>query len=141
MSRDSYASHPLRKIAPELSKMSPEELDQLRDMIMARAHSTMDPNALGLDVLMQSTDDMSWFTTDDVSFRDWLDWVTQMVRVISDSSTRVGAGILAAGGAVAASNLYATEAGSRFASLTLAVSAAFGLWFVASALTAAFRGR
>jgi hypothetical protein len=141
MSRDSYASHPLREIAPDLSKMSQEELDKLRDMVMERARNTMDPNGLGLDVLMQTTDDSSWFSTDDVSFRDWMDWVQQTIRVISDSATRIGAGILAAGGAVAASNLYATEAGSRFAGATLALSAAFGLWFVASAVGSALRGR
>jgi hypothetical protein len=127
----------------DLSELTADEMRQLREQIMARARQFVDPNGIGFDALMQdaSDDGDPYFTTDDVTFRDWWDWVQQIVRVIGEGSTRVGLGVMAAGGAIAASHLYTTESGSRYGGIALGVSAVFAAWFVVSAALSAVRGR
>ena len=142
MSRDTYASHPLRTKDLDLSRLSPDDMRELREAIMARARTFVDPNGIGFDAVMKASDDGDpYFNTDDVTFRDWWDWVQQVVRVIGEGSTRVGLGVMAAGGAIAASHMYTSQLGSQYAGLTLAVSAVLGTWFVVSAAVSAVRGR
>jgi hypothetical protein len=125
----------------DLSKMSVEELDRLREEILKRARKTVDPEGTGFDPLMMSTDDSGVFSTDDVTFADWLDWVQQGMRTIVDASVNVGISVIAAGGAIAASQMFATERGWAYAGTTLAVSGAFAAWFVVGSLASRLRGR
>ena len=91
---------------------------------------------------MQSTDDGDFFPTDDASFfRDWWDWVQQIVLTISDGLTRVALGITAGMLAIAASHMYGSEAGLRVANLTLGASGVFALWFLTASVLAVARRR
>ena len=124
------------------ARLSNDEIRKLRDVIMANARQTVDPHGIGFDALMVSTDDSSFFHTDDVAFKDWWEWVQQIVRAISDGSTRIGSGVIAAGGAIASSLLYGTERGVPYAGVVLIVSGAFAVWFaISAAMTSARSGR
>jgi hypothetical protein len=123
----------------ELSKISPAELSQLREKIMADARRTVDPRGTRFDPVML-TDDEMFFRTDDVEFMDWWDWVEQGVRTIGDGFTRLALGVTAGGLAIAASHMYGTNEGSRFAGPTLLASGLMVVWLLV-ATGAAMRRR
>jgi hypothetical protein len=88
-----------------------------------------------------SVDMNDFLGTDDPAIGDrWL-WVQNLSRAITQASTRVGLGIMAAGFAIAGSTLYTTEAGYRYGGFALGVSAIFAGWFAVSAIAAGVRGR
>jgi hypothetical protein len=140
MSRRSDEPAPFRPQGLDLSTLSADEIHQLRDAIVDRARQTVDPHGTGFDMRMMGTDD-DLFTTDDMTMADWWTWVERVATAVSEGATRVGIGVIAAGGAIAASHMFGSPEGSRYASLTLGVSGAFALWFVASAAISATRGR
>lgn len=87
------------------------------------------------------TTDDELFNTDDMTINDWWTWVERLSWAISDGATRVGIGLIAAGGAIAAAQMFGSPAGSQYAGLTLSVSGGFALWFVVSAAMSAVRRR
>lgn len=131
----------VRPTSLDLSKLSADEILQLRDRIMAEARSKIDPQGTGFDPVMERTDDGSFFSTDDMAFKDWWDWVEQVVRTISDGLTRVALGLSAGGLAIAASNMYGSAAGSRYADITLGAAGVMGAWFLVAAVRSTMRGK
>ena len=138
MSRTSQQADLLRSEYPDLSTLSAEEIHRLRDAILERTRKTVDPNGTGFEMHMMSD---VMFNTDDMAITDWWTWVERVFPIISEAATRIGLAVIAAGGVMASAQMFATEAGSRYAGLTLTVSAGFGLWFAASAVLAAMRRR
>ena len=141
MSQDACTCTPPLHQEPGQSVPPSAELESVRKAIWARARQTVDPQGTGFDPFVMSTDDSSTFLTDDMSFKDWLDWVQQIASLISLASARIGLGIIAAGGAIAASNMFGNPAAAGYATATLAVSAAFAAWFVGATVGARARGR
>jgi len=141
MSRNTNGSDPLRPEGLDLSKLSTDEIHKLKDAILERARKTVDPAGTGFDMLMMTTDDGDFFPTDDITIKDWWNWIERVINVISVASTRLGVGVIAAGGAIAASHMFGSEGGSHYARITLGVSAVFALWFVVSAGLAVIRRR
>jgi hypothetical protein len=140
MSQHSNEHASFRPEGLDLSTLSADEIHRLRDAIVDRARKAVDPQGTGFDMRMMATDD-GGFDTDDVTFADWWTWVERMATVISEAATRVGLALIVAGGAIAASHLYGSADGGRYAGLTLGVSGVFALWFVVSAIVSAMRGR
>jgi hypothetical protein len=112
-----------------------------RNVLMEAARRKIDPAGTGFDARMDDTDDSTFFRTDDVAFKDWWDWVEQVIRTISDGLTRVALGGVAAGFAIAASNMYGSVEGSRYAGATLLVAGAFGVLFLGSTVVSLARQR
>jgi hypothetical protein len=124
------------------SRMNAEQIAEVRERIVREAQKKVDPNHLGFRPVMQGTDDGDFFPTDDASFfRDWWEWVEQVVLSISEGFTRVALGLTAGMFAIAASHMYASEGGARVANWTLGAAGVFGLWFLTSSVLAVARRR
>ena len=131
MSRDTYQSHPLRSSDSDSSISTPEGRRRLRQVLLERARKTVDPNKVGFDALMV-TDDPDFFPTDE---GDYLDLIDPVINVIFEGAVRLGLAVITAGVAIAAAHMFTSEAGSRYATTTLLVAAAFAVAFVVSAFT------
>lgn len=117
------------------------DLDDLKDKILAGARKKVDPDGVGFDALMMTTDDGDFFSTDDVTFGEWWTWVERVSSVISQAASRLGLGIMAAGSAIAAAQMFNSQAGAQYGKATLAVSGLLGGWFVVSAVISSVRGK
>jgi hypothetical protein len=112
----------------DLSRMSSEELDELRDRLVqnARRGGRFEPT--------MATDEGSFFVTDDVAFNPW-SWQEIVIRAISESATRIAAAHFAAASATAASQMF-QSGNKRAAWATLGASGAAAAGFTASAVRA-----
>ncbi len=108
---------------------------------MARARRAVDPDGTGFDAQMRAYDGMDFFPTDDLAFGSGGPGSCKPPASSRQASTRVGLAIMTTGTAVAASHLYDSAAGARYADVTLAASGVFAVWFVVSAAVSAVRGR
>jgi hypothetical protein len=77
-----------------------------------------------------SSDDFGHFPPTDDWGTDWWTWIERLIRTISDASIRLGAAVLSAGFAIAASNMVQRQDG--LATLTLGAAGVFAAWFVVS---------
>jgi len=114
----------------DLSKLTMEQLRELKDAIVARASDRVGPE--GFNPIMQGTDDFSgWASFTGDPFTDPRSWwinVAQFVyTLINVASRRVGLAIAFSGAALAASHLYTTDAGSRYGGAMLGAAALFGV--------------
>ena len=124
----------------DLSKLSFDEILQLRDRIVHAAQAKIDPQSVDFRPVME-TDDGTFFGTDDVAFKDWWDWVEQIIRTVSDGLTRIALGVTVAGLAIASGLMYGSPATGRYADLTLGAAGVLGVFFVALTLRSTLRGR
>jgi hypothetical protein len=108
------------------------DLAEIRSRIMADAKRGVDRHRTGFNPTMLTDDDTNFFNTDDVAFRDWWDWIEQIIRSISDGLTRVALGVTAAGFAIAASHMYASPEGAKFAGPTLGAAVLLVAWQLVS---------
>lgn len=136
MSRETQTTLP-RPAGLDLSSMTPEELTELKDDLIARSRRAADPSGRGADATMMS--DVG-FMTDDWVYTDWWQWVERIMFSIAVASTRIGAALLGAGGAIGGALMFGSGHGN-YAKITLAVSAAFAVFFALSALGPLARGR
>jgi hypothetical protein len=124
---------PFRAEAIDLSKLSVDELDELRKAILARARKMVDPLSTGFNpIMMATTPGEGIFSTDDVAidWRDWWERFADIGDIVAISFRRLSLALIAAGGAIASSHMLANSDSARFGVGTLAVSAALGAWFV-----------
>jgi hypothetical protein len=116
----------------DLSQLSMEQLRELKDAIVARASDRVGPE--GFNPIMMATTSGDLFGSIDW-FTDPEDWLINVARIIytliNIASRRVGLAIASSGAALAASHLYTTEAGSRYAGAALGAAAVFGVWMLA----------
>ena len=102
----------------DLSRMTTEELIELKDAIMARARTEVGPK--GFNPSMLATPDM---------FDPWLsliqpvDWVSLAFRRLSLAVLTGGLGLTSAG-------LFRTEAGAGYGSVVLLAAGLSAVWFV-----------
>jgi hypothetical protein len=138
MSRGARGEDGFRRADLDPSQRSVEDLLRLRDAIAEAARRKVDPAGTGFDATMS---DEGGGLTDDGEFTHWWDWIEQIVQVISEGSTRIGLGIVAAGAAIASGLMYNAGERAAFAGPTLIVAAVFGAWFAISAAVAVVRRR
>lgn len=114
----------------DLSKLTVQQLIELREAIMARVQSELGgPGAPGPIFAMATTDDEFWNPWDLVAR-----YLDQFILVIDAAFRRVALGILTVGSALASANFYASEANTTLGIVLLAASGVFGLWFVGDAV-------
>lgn len=112
------------------------QLDELRRSIIAKARQKIDPNGIGLDAVMQGTDDGGFFgVTEEQEFQDWLDWAEQVINVVSLVSQRISLAVVTVGLAFVGSTMAGNERTAGLGDAALAVSGVFAIWFVVSMLT------
>jgi hypothetical protein len=114
--------HPFDPEAMDLSKLTIEQLQELKDAILARAGRQVGPQ--GFDPVMQESDGGS----------NWWDWIEQIVDELSwavfIAARFISLAIISVGAAITGAQLYASERGSAYAGAALIVGAVFGVWFV-----------
>lgn len=132
--RDSDGRDAFRPDDIDLSQLSVEQLRELKDAIVSRARERVGPEGFN-PIMMATTHDGDLFGTTEDWVQDPRDWVILVARVIyaliNVASRRVSLAVASSGAALAASHLYATEGGARFAGVGLLVAAVFGIWLVA----------
>jgi hypothetical protein len=133
MSRKVYESEPLRTNDLDLSSRT--ERLRIRKALFERARKSVDPDQTGFDAVMV-TDDSDFFPTDE---GDYLDLIDPVINVLFDGAVRLGIAVIAAGVAIAASQMFGSPAGTAYAVPTLLVSGGFAVWFVVSAVAGANR--
>ena len=124
---------PIRPEAIDLTKLSVEELDDLRKAILDRARKMVDPLSTGFNpIMMATTPGEGIFRTDDVAI-DWRDWWERFASIgdiVSISFRRISLAVVTAGGSIAASHMLTNAASEGYGKATLGVSAILGAWFV-----------
>ena len=138
MGKDSCSADSYRQADLDPSKPNMDDIRRVRDTIIENARRKVDPARTGFDATMS---DESGGFTDDGEFAHWWDWIEQIVRVISDGSTRIGLGVIAAGAAIASGLMFSSDRGSAYGGVTLIVAAGFAAWFAISAAVSAIRSR
>lgn len=111
-----------RPFAPEsldLSKLSTEQLAELKDAIMARARAEVGPR--GFNPIMMATDEL---------VNPW-DMIANWWDAIILSFRRLGLAILTSGLGLTAAGLYGTDAGQAWAPFAMGGAAIGAVWFVA----------
>src|ERR1700693_5675423 len=93
----------------DMSKLSVEELLQLKEAILARARHTVDAQNTGFNPIMMATNG-NGSDTQDGEF-DWWTWSEEVISLISQISQQVSLGILTAGTAVASAGLFSSQLG------------------------------
>jgi hypothetical protein len=123
--------HAFRPEEMDLSQLSMEQLRELKDAIVARASDRVGPE--GFNPMMMATTTGSLFDTSDwvTNPADWLINVIRTIYVLINIATRrVGLAIASSGFALAASQLYSTNAGAQYGGVALTLSAVFAVWMV-----------
>jgi hypothetical protein len=115
-------THPFDPDAMDLSKLTIEELNELKEAILARAGRQVGPQ--GFDPVMQGTQDGT----------DWWDWIEEVIdnfsQVVSNAARLISLAVISVGAAITGAQLSASVRGSTYAGAALIVGAVFGAWFV-----------
>ena|SRR5215216_3358213 len=114
-----------------LSEADFQRLDRVREGILEKARRTVDPEGTGLDMMMQGSDDGSFFGSTEDMFDDWRD---RMIDIISITSRRVSLAVLATGFAIAGATMVGGGTTSGFGQASLALSGVFAIWATAANL-------
>jgi hypothetical protein len=115
-----------------LSEADFQNLDQVREKIMADAQRTVDPEGKGFDATMMGSDDGSFGVfTDESAWDDWRDRITDLASI---ASRRVSMSVLSAGFAMSGSNMLGTEANTGYGLGCFAMSGLFTIWAVTANL-------
>jgi hypothetical protein len=121
-----------------LSEAKIEELNKIREAILANARRKVDPEGRGFDAqMMASSDDGGFFPSTD----DWFDWRDRFINVLSLVSQRVSLAVLSAGFAIAGANMVGTERAGSWGQASLAVAGVFAAWSVVANLMGPKSGR
>jgi hypothetical protein len=122
-----------------LSEADFQRLDRVREGILEKARRTVDPEGTGFDMMMQGSDDGSFFgPTEDPLLDDWRD---RMIDVISIASRRVSLAVLATGFAIAGATMVGGGTTSGFGQASLVLSGVFTIWATAANLFGLRSGR
>ena len=130
----------------DLSQLSVEQLRELKDAIVARAHQRVGPE--GFNPIMMATTKGDLFGSTEDWLEDPRDWVILVSRIIyvriNVATRRMSLALAAGGAALAGSHLYSVEAGARYGGISLLVAAGFAAWLIVDlarpAPTTAVRG-
>jgi hypothetical protein len=124
---------PFRPESMDLSKMSVDQLKELKEAIMARAGEKVGPEGFS-PIMMQTGGDIDSFST--VS-QPW-DYLSQVINIafrrIALSLTTVGLGLTAA-------NLYGTQGGAAYAPAALVGAGVSAAWFILDMVRGGVKGR
>jgi len=122
-----------RGIRAPTGNLADEKLDELarvRHAIVANARRTVDPDGTGFDATMQSSDDGSFFFTD-----DWfVAWGDRVINVLSVITQRISLAVLSAGFAIAGANMINTAPSVGYGRASLVASGLLGGWVVVAGL-------
>jgi hypothetical protein len=122
----------------DMSKLTVEELLQLKDAILARARRTVDAQGTGFNPIMMASGDSS-SNTQDGELPDWWQWIEDATEILAQISQQVSLAVLAGATAIAGGILYNSQSGERYAGATLAVAAVLGVSYVVTSLVYAAR--
>lgn len=131
--KPSSKEQPFRPEAMDLSKMSVEQLSELKEAIMARAGEKVGPEGFN-PIMMQTGGDIDSFSAVSQPWDYLIQVLNMSFRRIALSLTTVGLGLTAA-------NLYGTQAGAAYGPAALVAAGASAVWFILDMVRGGVKGR